>query len=162
MAISSTIVNVINTDSAPAYIVAEYVANGIGADTTSSDLIELKLRARKRSQPKYRTIPNLSIDGVTYAIELVVFSVSCNSRNFDISIINRDDITLVNTINEVVKYTGINLSENDQDFSRFIIRNRDDELTNSVYVYLDNHDTISTGNIRIELAYLPIQDNIEF
>ena len=162
MAILSKIVNVVNIDNVPGYIVCEYSATGIGADTTSTELIMLNLPARKRSQPKYRTIPNLSVDGVAYAIELNVFSISCSSRNFDVSILNKNDITLINTINEVARYTGINLSESDQDFSRFVIRNRDNSLTNAIYIYLNNHDTIPTGNIRIELAYLPIQDNQEF
>jgi len=156
------IINCVNLDNIPGYIVCEYNATGIGADTTSTELITLKLPARKRSQPKYRTIPNLSVDGVTYAIELAVFSISCNSRNFDVSALNKNSITLIDTINEVLKYTNINLSESDQDFSRFVIRNRDEDLTNSIYIFLNNHDTIATGDIRIELAYLPIQDNESF
>jgi hypothetical protein len=140
------------------YFVCEYSANGIGADTTSTDLIELQLPGVNLDSYGHRNIPNLTSSGSSYIIDLKGFSISSNSTNFDVSILNINDSTGINTINEVAKYTGINLSESDQSFETFIIRNRDTVLTNKIYLYIVNHALIATGIIRIELVYISIQD----
>lgn len=154
----ATLVNSINTDSTPSYMICEYSVNGIGADTTSIELIELVLPSRNNNAPTYRAEPNVTRSGEAYIIDLKSFSVSCNSTNYDVSILNINDITRLNTINEVARYTGIDLDESDQSFENFIIKNRDTILDNKIYLFINNHDVIATGRMRIEIIYMAIQD----
>lgn len=160
MAILSTLINVLSTESVPPFVIAEYSSDGIGADTTSTDLILIELPARSKLPATYRNVPNNTTTGEAYAVKLVGFSISCLSTNYDISILNKDDITLLNSINEVMKYTGLDRAESDQSFDEFIIRNRDDSLVNNLYLYIDNHDVIPTGTISLELIYVTIQDRV--
>jgi len=154
----ATLVNSINTDSAPNYMICEYSSVGVGADSTSTELIELTLPSRNNNTPTYRAEPNVTREGEAYIIQLRVFNISCLSTDFDVHILNINDISRINTINEIMAYTTINLSEIDQSFENFIIRNRDITLTNNLYLYIVNHDTIATGTIRMELIYNVIQD----
>jgi len=160
MAIASTTVNAVRTDSVVPYMIVEYSAEGIGADTTSSELIEFVLPSKTLERWSYRNTPNTTVSGEAYAINLVGISISCNSTNFDFNILNKNDITLLDTINEVVKYTGNNKLGSDQSLEDFIIRNRDDILTNKLYMFINNHDSIPTGTIRLELIYTAIQDRV--
>ena len=154
----ATLVNSINTDSVPNYMICEYSSIGVGADATSAELIEIELPSRNNNSPTYRTEPNITNEGEAYVISLRVFNISCLSTDFDVHILNINDITRINTINEIIEYTTINLSEIDQSFENFIIRNRDTTLTNSLYLYIVNRDIIATGTIRVELVYNVIQD----
>lgn len=152
------LVNVVKTDSAIPYMICEYDADSVGADTTSTELIEIELPGLSLGRWGHRNIPNVTTNGESYIIDLKGFAVSSLSTNFDVSILNINDMTLLDTINEVAKYTGLNLSESDQTFDSFIIRNRDNTLVNKIYLYINNHDSIETGTIRIELVYVPVQE----
>jgi hypothetical protein len=106
----------------------------------------------------YKNIPNTTTSGQSYAIEFISFSLSCNSRNFDLHMLNRNDTGALNTIYEIINYRNQNLLILDKQNEPFIIRNRDFILTNKLYLYIENYDVISTGIIRIELVYIPIQN----
>ena len=154
----ATLVNTINTDSVPNYMICEYSSDGVAADSTSIELIELTLPSRNNNAPTYRVAPNVTSGGEAFIISLKVFNISSNSTNFDVRILNINDITRINTINEVLVYETINLSESDQSFESFIIRNRDVILDNKLYLFINNHDSIATGTIRVEFIYSTIQD----
>lgn len=158
MSVVATIVNKINTDSVPKYMICEYSSDGVDADSTSIELIEFELPSRNNNDPTYRTQPNVTTGGEAYIVDLKVFSISCESTNFDVHILNINDITRLNTVNDVAIYSAIDLSESDQSFEDFIIRNRDTVLDNKIYLFINNHDSIPTGTIRVEIIYLPIQD----
>jgi len=156
----STIRNSIITNSTCPYIITEYSCPGIGADTTSVELISIELRGQAKNERSYRNLPNRDSSGNSYCIELLGFSISCNSENYDISILNKNDIDSLDTIYEIIKYTGINKSTNDTTFDRLVIRNRDAALLPNLYLYVNNHDNIETGLISLELVYISIQDEI--
>lgn len=154
----ATLINAVKTDSVTPYMICEYSADGVGADSTSAELIEIELPGLSLERWSHRNIPNNTVSGEAYIIDLKGFSISCNSTNFDVSILNINDMTRLNTINEVITYTGINLSEIDQTFDGFIIRNRDTILTNKIYLYIVNTSLIATGTLRFELIYINMQD----
>jgi len=156
----ATLVNSVNTDSAPNYMVCEYSSDGIGADTTSSELIIIELPSRNNNSPTYRSEPNVTIGGEAYIIELKGFNISCNSTNFDVSIFNVNNLLASDTINEIARYTSIDRAESDQSFDEFVIRNRDASLQNRLYLFINNHDSIPTGTIRVELVYIAVQDRL--
>ena len=154
----ATLINAVKTDSVTPYMICEYSADGVGADSTSAELIEIELPGMDLGRWGHRNIPNTTTSGEAYAIDLKGFSISSLSTNFDVHILNINDVTRLNTINEVITYTGINLAESDQTFDEFIIRNRDTLLTNKLYLYIVNHALIATGTLRFELIYINIQD----
>lgn len=155
----ATLHNAVRTDSVPPFMICEYSFDGIEADSTATELVEIELPSRTLSRYSHRHIPNVTTSGEAYAINLIGISISCNSTNLDYSILNINDITRINTINEVLSYTEIDRAESDQSFDEFIIRNRDNVLINKVYFYMINNDLIMpTGTIRLELTYVVVQD----
>lgn len=152
----ATLVNSIKVDATKPYIICEYNIDSIAADSTSSELVSISLP--NKNILDYLHVPNVSTSGVAYIIKPTGLIVSSLSRNLDMSILNKNDIELLNTINEVLKYTAINKRYQYDDFNDFIIRNRDTVLTNELYLFFYNHDTIATGTIRLELSYLAMQE----
>jgi len=161
MSTLATHVNTIITNSLPQYVISEYSLTGIGSDSTS-ELYEIELFAPSSSSVNFRNVPNLLSNGQSYAVQLCRGSVSCLSRDFNVSLLNKDDISLLNTINVVASYSNVNLVVRDQIYGYFIVRNRDTILTNSLYVFVENSDTIATGDIRLEIVYIPIHYNSVF
>lgn len=155
----ATLLNAVSTEYTDQFMVCEYQAEEIGIDSTG--LIELVLPGKALTQPTYRHIPDVSTTGKTYIIEFINMSISCESRNFDVRLLNRNGIASLNTIYEITRYLNQNLLVSDKQNEPFVIRNRDTVLTNKLYLYINNHDSISTGVIRIELIYIPVQ-NREF
>lgn len=154
----ANLVNAVKTDSVTPYMICEYSVDGIEADTTSTELVELELPNMTLSNWGHRHIPNTTVNGEAYAINLTGIAFSCDSTNFDIIILNKNNILLLDTINEVIKYTETNKTESDQSFDEFIIRNRDNNLINKLYLYIINRASIPTGTIRLELIYVAVQD----
>ncbi len=151
---TATIQNSKLTRSIPQQIIIEYLCDSV--DTTSNELIELTLLGPSNDAASYHNIPDTSLRGESYAIRLQGFSISCNSTDFDVRILNKNDITLLDTINEVISYESINKSINDLDFNDFIILNKDNSITNKLYLYINNDDTTETGTIRLQLQYTKI------
>lgn len=139
------------TYSAPRYMIVRWEdLIGVPANSDSTSLIILNLPALGTEG-----LPN----GVSYAFELLVFNIGCDSTDYNVRILNKNDITALNTIYEVAKYDSINLSNIDSIFGKFIIRNRDISLTNKIYLYVENNDiTNATGSINIEMIYLNLQN----
>lgn len=158
MSIDSKLVNAVALNSIPKIIIAEYEIDEVPADSTCSDVFKLVLPAV--SSHEYKKIPNLSVTGKAYAVQITGISISCESTKFDFSILNKDDMNCLNTINEVIKYVNCNLSMSDQDFDRFIVMNKDSLLTNALYLFLNNRSDTSTGKIRLELSYIPLHSDM--
>jgi len=153
----ATIIDSLATNTLPEYIIVQYQdIEGVQANSDSTALIEIELLGLYNTEPSYREAPRTMLTGKSYAIDLAGISISCLSTNYGFRLLNRNDITLINSIYEVIAYTNINLSMSDN-FSRFIIRNRDIVLDNKLYLYISNSG-IDTGPINIELTYLNIQD----
>ncbi len=150
--LTATIENSFCSLSVPEYVVMEYSV--LSPDATC--LIILDLLGLFTTEPSYRVNPRESLTGKAYAIDLAGFSISCNSANYNASILNIDDESRVNTINEVLKYTSVNLSTSDA-FDRFIIRNRDVILNNKLYLLFQNSGG-APGTLRIELIYCNLHD----
>lgn len=157
------LVNSVRTDSIPQYMICEYnITDNIGADSTSTELIEIDLPSGSLEDYSYRNLPNITTNGYSYAIKLIGISISCNSTDYSINFLNKNDISQLNTIYDVVSYDNINILMNDFSFGdNFIIRNRDDILTNKLYLYISNNDSVETGDVKLELTYITIQ-NREF
>jgi len=127
------------TRSVPPYTIAEWEdTTGVDATSASAQLIILPL-------------PN----SIT-RIDLKLFSVACNSTNFDVHMLDMNDISVLNTIHEVLAYTNESLSFVDNDFRNYTIMNRDSTETNRLYLYIVNNSTTATGTITIRMSYLPI------
>jgi hypothetical protein len=153
----ATLVNALSTEYTDQFLLCEYESESIPADSTSETLIELILPGKSLDPESYKNIPNVTTSGQTYVIEFITFSCSCNSRNFDLHILDRNDINALNTIYEVINYRNQNLLIIDKQNEPFVVRNRDLVLTNKLYLYIENYDVIPTGIIRIELVYIPVQ-----
>jgi len=158
----ATLKDKIITNSMPQYTIAKWQdTEGVLSNTDSTSLIVLELPGKSIDEPSYRQDPKKIVNGVSYVIELIVFNISCLSTNYNVRILNKNDITLLNTINEITVYSNINLSSIDSSFDRFIIRNRDDSLINRLYLYVENNDINNdTGPINIEMVYLNLQDRL--
>ena len=144
--------------SLPPYIIVNHEeSTGIGANTSSSQTIGLNLPAISSDANSYRINPNNVLSGSSYAIELVNFAIACDSTSYIAVILNIDDITKVNTINEVYRYSSINM--NTRQFNKIIYMNRDTTLSNYMYLYIINNDPANaTGTIYTELTYVTLQD----
>lgn len=150
--LTATIENSFCSLSVPEYIIMEYSL--LSPDATC--LVVLELLGLFTTEPSYRVNPRESLLGKAYAIDLAGFSVSCNSANYNVSLLNIEDESKINTINEVLRYSNINLSTSDT-FDRFIIRNRDVILNNKLYLYFQNNGG-APGTLRIELIYVNLHD----
>jgi len=155
----ATLINALSVEYTDQFMICEYAAEEIGADSTG--LIELVLPGKDLDQKSYRHIPDVTTTGKSYAIEFINMSISCNSRNFDAHVFNRNGANSLNTIYEVINYLNQNMLILDKQNEPFVVRNRDTTLTNKLYLFINNNDSISTGIIRVELVYIPIQ-NREF
>jgi len=146
------------TFTSPSYIISNYSeSTGIGVSASSSQTIGLALPGQSTDEPSYREYPNTTLTGSSYAIELVNFAISCDSTSYTVVILNTDDITKVGTINEVYRYSNINLTT--RDVSKIIYMNRDATLTNNLYLYIINNDSANaTGTIYTEITFIPLQD----
>ncbi len=154
----ATIIDSLATNTLPEYIIVQYQdIEGVQANSDSTALIEIELLGLYNTEPSYREAPRTMLTGKSYAIDLAGITIACSSTNYGFRILNKNDITAINSVNEVVRYTGINLTTQDT-FNRFIIRNRDDVVDNKLYLYISNLGAMDTGPITIELTYLNIQD----
>lgn len=161
MSISAILKDKVVTNSLPQYLIARWEDTvGVPANSDSTSLIVLEIPGLAIDEASYRQTPNKRfVNGAAYAIELIVFNISCLSTDYDIRILNKNDITKLNTIYEIVAYDEINLSTIDSSFDKYIIKNKDNSLTNKLYLYIKNDDAINaTGNIHIELTYLNLQN----
>lgn len=136
------------TYSAPPNIIATYEM------TDSTALIEIELPGLTIDEESYRHIPNTDLSGVAYAIQLLSFAISCSSTNFNVRVLDINDITRLDTINEVLSYNITTPSYLDTNFQEFVIKNRDNPITNKLYLYLEN----VSGTITLVLTYINLQD----
>lgn len=154
---STNTLNRITYTFPPYYVINHEESTGLGASTSSSQLIGLNLPARSTDEPSYRTSSNNVLSGSSYSIELINFAIACDSTSYTVAILNTDDVTKVGTINEVYRYSNINLTT--RQFDKIIYVNRDTTLSNYLYLYIINNDTANaTGTIYTELVYYPLQD----
>lgn len=135
---NATLVTSLLTRSMPPYTFVEYVAEGVDATTASIELIALPLP-----------------DNIT-RLDLKVISIDCTSSNFDFILLDKNDIGALNTVDEVLRYTGENRLLTDNNFSNYIIVNRDFTEINRLYVYINNKADVPTGPITIRLVYIPV------
>jgi hypothetical protein len=155
----ATLVNIVETYSSPPEIIGLWTCPNVPAGTDSTSLIAFDLPAKSPFLISYCALSGKKLRGKAYAINLRLFSISSLSENLFVSILDKDDFSLIDTVYEVAMWDGINKSLSDIIEDEFIIRNRDDVLTNRIYFYFDNKaSTIDTGPISVELTYIVIQD----
>jgi len=153
----ATIIDSLACHTIPSYSIVRYQdSTGVGAGANSTELIEIELPSLYTSSASYLEEPRTHLTSKAYAIDLSGISIACLSASYSFKILNRNDISLINTIYEVMSYSNINLSMSDS-YPRYIIRNRDLVLTNKLYMYIANAG-IATGPINFELSYISIQD----
>lgn len=154
------IIDSLSTKSVPPYTIVRYQDSvGVPASTDSTSLIELELPGLYTSESSYIVEPRINLTEKAYAIDLLQISISCESTDFSIKLLNRNDIACINTIYEVLSYTHIHSSMSDL-FTRYVIRNRDIILDNKLYLQVSNLAAVDTGDINVELIYLNLQDRI--
>jgi preprotein translocase subunit SecA len=155
--IDATLVSALNTESVPQFIISEYELSSVGTDSTS-DLFSIPLLSRTINETSYRSELNTTVGGEAYIINLVSFSISCESTNFDVHVLDISDVSYLNSINEVLTYLTNNKLKVDHSFDNYVIRNKDTVLSNNLYIFIDNNDTVETGTIRVSLTYNVLQD----
>jgi len=148
MATAMTLINTTRSDQTSPHQISLFSdSTGILANSVSTELLSLELLHRLQG------IEN------SYIIKLAGISISCDSTSYDIIILNRDNINMLDSVYAPIKYTDIDKILVDQDFQEFVIRNRSIILSNFLYLYIDNSASdIPTGAITLELIYTTIQN----
>lgn len=150
-----TILDAYITGSAPQYVCLTYRSDeSVPPASDATTLIELELLA---PQADYLNVPNKNLTGKSYAIDLALFSVNCESTEYDVRLFTKNQIDLSDTAYEDLVYTAVDKSINDV-FERFIIKNDDEPQVNKLYILIQNFSSVPTGPIDIELTYIPIED----
>jgi len=125
----------------------------ISTSTDSTALIELEIPGQYIDSEFYGIEPNLTLTGETTIFRLISLHVSSESEDFNIRLLNIDDITKVNTIYEIISIDNIVysylLSVGNMDL---IIKNKDIPQTNKLYLFVSNSGTI-INTINVELVY---------
>ncbi|MGD2072031.1 MAG: hypothetical protein PVG65_00875 [Candidatus Thorarchaeota archaeon] len=157
---TAVIHNVLITDAFPQHMVALYSVPGIGAGEDSTSLIILELPGISNDLRSYLKMPRRGSAGKAYAIEMVSFQIACNSADFTVRVLNRNDITAIDSIYQVLKLDNVNKVEASGNANDKIIRNRDNPIDNKLYVHISNAGLV-TGTIWIELIYYNIRSQID-
>ena len=150
---TATLNELVTTSSVPPYIIGDWECA-----TDSTGIIEISLPAMNNSS--YINEPQSLNTGSAYAIRLVLLAISCDSPDFDLSVLNKNDETLVDTVYELINYININKSIVDNDLTEFIIRNFDDALTNKLYIVYTNNSGTPMGTLKIQMTYVAVQNGI--
>lgn len=159
----ATILNKIGTFSTPTYITVDYEYDVSIAGTSGMvEVLDIELPSHTIERESQRNIPPpYTLTGKAYGILLNSFAISCNSRNYTTRIFNRYDAdpnTYMNSIYEILYYSGLNLSKFDTTLGSLFILNKDPEIINKLYLHIINYDSIETGTITFSLTYQVIQD----
>lgn len=142
--------------------IIKYESNeSIGSTTDSTSLIELNIIGQVTDFLNYRQYPYTILEGKCSIFKLLNIKVSCDSDDYNIKILNKNDITKINTINEIISIDNIDKSFNLILNPGCIIKNKDDNQTNKIYLQINNLSSINTGIIKIELIY-EILKNINY
>ncbi len=150
-----TILDAYITASTPQYVCLTYRSDtSIPPASDATALIELELLA---PSPDYLNVPPRILNARAYAIDLALFSVNCESTEYDVRLFTKNQLDLADTAYEDLVYTAVDKSINDI-FERFIIKNDDDPPINKLYILIQNFSSVATGPIDIELTYIPIED----
>lgn len=157
---NATLVTLNSTYSVPPRTVGTWTHPSV--DATSSELIIVSLPSLDLSMNSYKHIPIEEITGECYALSLIMFGISCGAASFNISALDINNIARLNTINEVLRYTNENTMFIDNEFYDYTIINRDDPQTNRIYLNFTNNSNTPSGEIRIEIAYIVLQDRLTF
>jgi hypothetical protein len=158
----ATLEKISETYSSPPHIIGLWSCPNVPARTDSTALITFTLPAHNFFLEPYSPKVEKRLKQKAYAIDLRMISVSCLSDNYSIYILDKNDISLLQTVYEVACYCNINLSVSDTAEESFIIKNRDDILTNQIYFWIDNRiGTVDTGPISVELTYVVMQDRLD-
>jgi hypothetical protein len=94
--------------------------------------------------------------GEVNTIQLLGIAASCGSADFNIHILNMNDLTKLDTINEALSYEEVDKSFSDYTFNNMFIQNEDITEVAYLYVYIENNGAVVTGDIEITLTYKPI------
>jgi hypothetical protein len=161
---AATLIDIVATYSSEPQIIALYqYATGVGPGLQTPAPIEIELFGLTNDLLSYLHVPNTDVTGKTYIFNLEDISIACLSNNFDIRFFNKYDATpanLIQTINEFLVYTAVSLSTVDSTFDKFIVRNRDNPVTNKIYFHVVNYAGVPTGPINIEIVYSCYQDRV--
>lgn len=127
-----------------------YELNSVG--TSSSELFSLPLFSKNLSR-SYLHPHEVDLSGEAYGVEILQYSVDCNSEDFDLKILNVSDENKEDTVNQVYDSSNINKYEHINDTS-ILYLNQEDSQTNNLYMLVNNNDgSNETGAISVQLVY---------
>jgi len=118
---------------------------GVDALSVSSELIGVPL-------PGMKSLAGSEFAGDAEVAHLFDLSISCDSTNFDLVILDVNDITKINASNVVHREAAINLRSNIKIDRLFT--NRDTTRDNKLYFYIDNNGAGATGTITSKIGFL--------
>ena len=125
---------------------------GIGVGEQYTSLLELPLFAL--DPIKVYTFDSTDLTWKAYVIDLISAAISCSSDKFTAKLIDKNDIALIDTIDEVYSVADISKSD-DRSFIRYSVQNFDDTMTNKLYLFIKNDGAVPTGPINLEIIYTP-------
>jgi len=153
---SATIIRSLATLSIPQYIIVDYEYD-MGSDSTA--FISIDLPALFTTEESYRKELRTKLTGKSYAIDLCSFNISSDSTDFNVQLLNKGDVSYIETIYTVIEVLEINKTESNI-FDRFIIRNEDSIVTNKFYMKIVNNSVSDIGKILLQLTYITLQNRI--
>ena len=163
MAITTTIISREMLLSSPSYIIIEYQFAGVGAGSSSADVLALELPGPPTGVHRTGT-PVDALTGESYAIRPINVTVASASTDLDLAFIDMDSTSAIGTIAQKLTLEGANLVKSwgeGVDFGTTILMNRDDSAVNYIYLALINNDGANaTGTVNLTLTYLCVQDRI--
>lgn len=160
--IPATLVKVSEVYSSPPHIIGLWTCPNVPAGTDTTSLIMISLPAHNFFGQPWSPKVEKRLKGKAYAIDLRIFSTSSLSDKYAVIFLNKNDITLLNTVYEVGCWCDIDKSLSDISETPFLIKNRDDVFVNNLYVYIENVlGSVDTGPISIELTYIVMQDRLD-
>jgi len=132
-------------------VIQAYTFNpSVDATGESSELVRFEISNLKTSV----TDEDRDYAGNADVMKFLKISLSCNSEDFDFSILNRGDMTCLDTINEIIAYEGEVLSMSDSWLMDLVVRNADDIPDNMFYAWFRNNDAVNPiGDVTMEIAF---------
>lgn len=152
--LTTTIVEQELLNSVPKKAIVQYLFDSsISGSSDSTSFIELEIPGQLINNEYYRSEPNLNLNGGASVINIISFNISCESDDYDFKILNVNDITKFDTINELLSIENVEYSYYLCSPEPLIYENNDTVQNNKLYLFIINNSSTSTGNIDVEIIY---------
>ena len=137
----------------PPIIIMRYEdSTGLDAGAAYTEFLDLPLYSVDPSRVAHSDSTDITWNA--FAINISSISASCDSDKFTIKLVDQNNFSLLDSLDEVYAGIDINQSEN-RILGTYIIQNQDSPQVNKLYLYVENNGGVPTGPISIEIIYTP-------